>query len=309
MASQIDVTQPPDGNPTCAGTRNNFVIASSEITALQALSGSQGPAGPPPNITLGPTATLGPGSNATASLTGTTPNYTLTFGIPQGAPGTGGGIPGVSIGNTPTAGQTIVATATNAALWQTPTAPPSTGVTFPIRGTNTAAQAQPTGSLLQLANADGTSTQAQIDSSGGGVSTLELRNIGATMATPSVPATNTQLGFFRALGWTGTALGGGFEIQVVTSPTTAWTTASNGTVVQFNTCADGEATRSRKGFIGNLGGWVFGNATNGDMGLGTMNIAGGLFVNGVSFQNWIMANFQVNVPAGSTTGTLVYTGP
>jgi hypothetical protein len=36
MASDIDTTQPPEGNPTTAGVRANFTSAKSEIEALQA---------------------------------------------------------------------------------------------------------------------------------------------------------------------------------------------------------------------------------------------------------------------------------
>ena len=55
--------------------------------------GEQGPAGvdgQTPNIAIGTVTTLEAGSNATASITGTTPNLTLNLGIPKGANGTGG---------------------------------------------------------------------------------------------------------------------------------------------------------------------------------------------------------------------------
>jgi hypothetical protein len=40
MASDIDATQPPEGNPTTAGVRSNFAAAKSEIEALQAFAAS-----------------------------------------------------------------------------------------------------------------------------------------------------------------------------------------------------------------------------------------------------------------------------
>lgn len=43
--------------------------------------------GPPAEITIGTVGTLPPGSNATASISGTAPAYTLSFDIPQGNPG------------------------------------------------------------------------------------------------------------------------------------------------------------------------------------------------------------------------------
>lgn len=56
--------------------------------------GPQGEPGPAPNLTIGMVTTLPPDSPATASITGTSPDLTLTLGIPQGvkgAPGSGGG--------------------------------------------------------------------------------------------------------------------------------------------------------------------------------------------------------------------------
>lgn len=58
--------------------------------------GEQGPQGPAgndgqtPNITIGTVTTLEAGTNATAEITGTTPDLTLNLGIPKGADGTVG---------------------------------------------------------------------------------------------------------------------------------------------------------------------------------------------------------------------------
>lgn len=52
--------------------------------------GEQGPAGTDgqtPNISIGAVTTLEAGTNATASITGDTPNLTLNLGIPKGAKG------------------------------------------------------------------------------------------------------------------------------------------------------------------------------------------------------------------------------
>ena len=62
-------------------------------TGPQGEVGPQGPAGADgqtPNITIGTVTTLNAGSNATASITGTTPNLILNLGIPKGADGSGG---------------------------------------------------------------------------------------------------------------------------------------------------------------------------------------------------------------------------
>lgn len=56
-------------------------------------TGEQGPkgdTGATPNITIGTVTTLAAGSDATASITGDTPNLTLNLGIPKGADGAAG---------------------------------------------------------------------------------------------------------------------------------------------------------------------------------------------------------------------------
>ena len=47
-----------------------------------------GPVGPPPNIAIGTVTVLSAGSTPTISLAGTSPNYTINFGIPAGPAGT-----------------------------------------------------------------------------------------------------------------------------------------------------------------------------------------------------------------------------
>ena len=57
------------------------------------MQGEQGPAGidgQTPNITIGTVSTLEAGTNATAEITGTTPNLTLNLGIPKGTNGQDG---------------------------------------------------------------------------------------------------------------------------------------------------------------------------------------------------------------------------
>ncbi len=65
-------------------------------------------------MSIGSVTTLDPGTSATASITGVTPNFILNLGIPQGIPGTDGltgatgatgpqGIPGAQGPTGPTA--------------------------------------------------------------------------------------------------------------------------------------------------------------------------------------------------------------
>ena len=53
-----------------------------------AFTGLKGNPGDTPDIEIGTVTTLEPGQNATADITGTTPNLTLSLGIPKGQPGT-----------------------------------------------------------------------------------------------------------------------------------------------------------------------------------------------------------------------------
>ena len=53
-------------------------------------TGPQGNPGQTPDITIGQVTTLDPGQDATAEITGETPNLTLNLGIPEGQPGQDG---------------------------------------------------------------------------------------------------------------------------------------------------------------------------------------------------------------------------
>ncbi len=83
----------------------------------------KGDAGPSNVITIGSVSTLTPGSPATASLTGTSPNQVLNLGIPTGQPGTGTAGPAnsLSIGtvSTLTPGSAATASITGSAPNQT----------------------------------------------------------------------------------------------------------------------------------------------------------------------------------------------
>ena len=59
-------------------------------TGAQGTPGQNGEDGQTPTISLGSVTTLDPGQEATAEITGETPNLTLNLGIPQGQPGQDG---------------------------------------------------------------------------------------------------------------------------------------------------------------------------------------------------------------------------
>lgn len=73
------------------GTPSVDVEASGPDTAKNftfAFTGLKGNPGETPDIEIGTVNTLEPGQDATADITGTTPNLTLSLGIPKGQPGT-----------------------------------------------------------------------------------------------------------------------------------------------------------------------------------------------------------------------------
>lgn len=79
--------------------QNCYKIDYSNLKGETGPAGPQGPAGPSgpagatgatPNLTVGTVTTLPAGSNATVTITGTTLNPVLNFGIPKGRDGSGG---------------------------------------------------------------------------------------------------------------------------------------------------------------------------------------------------------------------------
>lgn len=84
-------------------------------------TGDPGPAGPPNTLSIGTVTSLAAGSSATASISGTAPNQTLSLGIPRGTNGTNGSNNTLSIGTVTTlsAGASATATITGASPTQT----------------------------------------------------------------------------------------------------------------------------------------------------------------------------------------------
>lgn len=84
-----------DADVTMTGDAPNhglkFVIPRGDKgdTGAQGLPGEAGADGKTPNITIGSVTTLDAGQNATASITGESPDLTLNLGIPKGADGEG----------------------------------------------------------------------------------------------------------------------------------------------------------------------------------------------------------------------------
>ena len=92
-----------EADASIPGTAPNFVLnltipqgetgpqGEQGIQGIQGEQGETGPAGADgltPNLTIGTVTTGEPGTEATASITGTAPNFVLNLTIPQGEPGT-----------------------------------------------------------------------------------------------------------------------------------------------------------------------------------------------------------------------------
>ena len=90
-------------------------------TGAQGTPGQNGEDGQTPTISVGTVTTLDPGQDATAEITGETPNLVLSLGIPQGQPGKDGPANTLQIGTVETLepGQTATAQITGEAPNQT----------------------------------------------------------------------------------------------------------------------------------------------------------------------------------------------
>lgn len=60
------------------------------LQGIQGITGPTGPTGATPTLIIGTVTTGAPGSNATATITGTAPNFVLNLTIPQGPTGPAG---------------------------------------------------------------------------------------------------------------------------------------------------------------------------------------------------------------------------
>ena len=87
----LDPDQPATASVTGAGPayQINLGIPRGQ-TGAQGTHGKNGKDGQTPTISVGTVTTLDPGQDATAEITGETPNLVLSLGIPQGQPGKDG---------------------------------------------------------------------------------------------------------------------------------------------------------------------------------------------------------------------------
>ena len=79
-----------DGKTPYVGDNGNWFVGSDDTgKPSRGAKGDKGDPGATPNLTIGSVTTLDAGQNATASITGESPNLTLNLGIPRGADGEG----------------------------------------------------------------------------------------------------------------------------------------------------------------------------------------------------------------------------
>ena len=79
-----------DATVTNVGTAENVILEFSIPTGANGADGATGPTGPTgatPTLTIGTVTTGDPGTEATATITGTSPNFVLNLTIPQGPTG------------------------------------------------------------------------------------------------------------------------------------------------------------------------------------------------------------------------------
>ena len=79
-----------DGKTPYVGDNGNWFVGSDDTgKPSRGAKGDKGDTGATPNLTIGSVTTLEAGQNATASITGESPDLTLNLGIPKGADGEG----------------------------------------------------------------------------------------------------------------------------------------------------------------------------------------------------------------------------
>lgn len=229
--------------PTEAGVQITVQDAEGSSTET-VLHGAQGEAGPAPVITVGTVSTGDPGTNASAEITGTSPNLTLHLTIPRGATGAVGATgaagadgqsPTITMGTVTTGAAGSIASATLTGTYPNYTL----NLTIP-KGDTGAAGTTPTS--MAATEITGTMTVAQ---GGTGRSTLTsgyfLRGNGTGAVTLSAPASaRSAMGLGSSTGVLGVAYGGTGVASIAALKTALGITDSAGFVCGTYTADGGE---------------------------------------------------------------------
>lgn len=134
--------------------------------------------------------------------------------------------------------------------------------------------------ILQLGNADGFSTRAEVDSYGGSPFFTTVA-IGSSAGTPIAIGSALEMGAFNSYGYNGSAIvGPKASLGFFTAQT--WTTTHNGTYGRILLTPIGTTTAAEVVRFENDGGVTMPpTVTGGNKGAGTINVSGGFYVNGV----------------------------
>ena len=76
-----------DATVTNVGTNENVILEFSIPAGIDGATGPTGPTGATPTLTIGIVTTGDPGTEASATITGTSPDFVLNLTIPQGPTG------------------------------------------------------------------------------------------------------------------------------------------------------------------------------------------------------------------------------
>jgi hypothetical protein len=217
------------------------------------------------------------GTNASSAAAGTVPNATS---------GTASSwVAAVTLGSITTAGSLKI-TANSAAL-----------------------PAPQTGTILQIGNANGTSTRYEADAFAATAFFSAVRADG-TAASPTTLQANDQIGGVNGWGYDGTAIVGP-QVSFRTFAAQNWVHSSAlGTYADIVTTPNGSTTAAEVMRFENDGGVTLpSTVTGGDKGAGTVNAAG-LYVNGVAVSTSTATGTVTSVTCGTglTGGTITTSG-
>ena len=165
-----------------------------------------------------------------------------------------------------------------------------------------------TDTVLWLSQMDGTVNRLLMDAWGTSTtSNITMRQARGTAGFPTAVQNNDILGIVAVFGYGATGYSSGGRGQVRFSTIENWTDTAQGTAVQFLTTAAGttallaRAQVNRGLMVLDAGGAAPLGGTAGDMGPGTINVAGGLYVNGVN----IGVGQFLPLSGGTLTGNLI----
>lgn len=178
-----------------------------------------------------------------------------------------------------------------------------------LNNTGSATPAPLAGPVMQLVSNAGGQAGVQLTSFAGTPS-IYTQYANGTPSAPTVVTNGQRLNQIIAQGYTGSAYSGNTGIIDFIS-TQAWTTAANGTGLEFRTTANGATANSvtmALGTGGNGGLLLPGTVTGGDEGAGTINVSAGYYLAGGAAV--VPSGWLVGTPTGGSkgAGTLNATG-